>query len=25
VGDDLVERARTNREEGETSFLVAVA
>jgi xanthine dehydrogenase/oxidase len=25
VGDDLVERARTKREEGETSFLVAVA
>lgn len=25
VGDDLVERARTKREEGETNFLVAVA
>ncbi|KAF1911627.1 Molybdopterin-binding domain of aldehyde dehydrogenase-domain-containing protein [Ampelomyces quisqualis] len=25
VGDDLVDRARTERKEGETSFLVAVA
>ncbi|KAL5114756.1 hypothetical protein ACEQ8H_007373 [Pleosporales sp. CAS-2024a] len=25
VGDDLVEKARTKRKEGETSFLVAVA
>jgi xanthine dehydrogenase/oxidase len=25
VGDDLVERARTKRNEGETNFLVAVA
>jgi xanthine dehydrogenase/oxidase len=25
VGDDLVERARTKIEEGETNFLVAVA
>lgn len=25
VGDDLVERARTKRREGETNFLVAVA
>jgi xanthine dehydrogenase/oxidase len=25
VGDDIVERARTKREEGETNFLVAVA
>jgi xanthine dehydrogenase/oxidase len=25
VGDDLVERARTKRKEGETNFLVAVA
>ncbi|KAL6703054.1 hypothetical protein ACN47E_010261 [Coniothyrium glycines] len=25
VGDDLVERARTKKKEGETSFLVAVA
>lgn len=25
VGDDLVERARTVRKEGETNFLVAVA
>lgn len=25
VGDDLVERARTVRKEGETGFLVAVA
>jgi xanthine dehydrogenase/oxidase len=25
VGDDLVEKARTKRKEGETNFLVAVA
>ena len=25
VGDDLVDRARTKRNEGETNFLVAVA
>ena len=25
VGDELVERARTDRKEGETGFLVAVA
>jgi len=25
IGDDLVERARTTRKEGETGFLVAVA